>query len=250
MLWGDPDEGESMTKTGVEYADEQITVYPTCPFGCTYCWSKLPLFRKRISNPRPFEEANRLKRTRKRRRVVVSFTTDPYQPRELTHRWTRAVLAKLMIPHDGDHLYQLHEVFVLTKNPMLALSDAYNWRNYPFFHLGTTLTSTDPLPTFEPKAPPNPERIEALREAHAQRIKTWVSIEPWIPEVTDPCRIIEKTHECVDWYVIGRLNHERELRMSPVPSDYYTGRLQKVVSLLTELGKPFLIKKELRQMRT
>jgi DNA repair photolyase len=239
-----------MTKTGVEYADEQITVYRDCPFNCTYCWSKLPLFKKRIANPRPFEEADRLKRARMPKKVVVSFTTDPYQPMELRYSWTRTVLAKLVLPRPGAWRQLRHEIFVLTKNPSGALLDNFIWRNYPFFHLGTTLTSTDPLPTFEPKAPPNPERIEALREAHAQRIKTWVSIEPWIPEVTDPCRIIEKTHECVDWYVIGRLNHERELRMSPVPSDYYTGRLQKVVSLLTELGKPFLIKKELRQVRS
>jgi len=237
-----------MTKTGVEYADEQITVYRDCPYGCTYCWSRLPLFRSRISNPRPFEEADRLAQARKARRIVVSFTTDPYQPKEACRRWTRTVLAKLMVPTWP--VLPLHEVFVLTKNPRLALSDSFVWRYYQYFHLGTTLTSTKSLPAIEPRAPPNPERIEALEEAHKQRIKTWVSIEPWVPEVTDPCRIIEETHEFVDWYVIGRLNHERALGMSPVPSDYYAGRLQSVVSLLNELGKPFLIKKELRQVRT
>jgi len=50
--------------------------------------------------------------------------------------------------------------------------------------VGFTITSLEGIPFWEPYAPGNVKRIEALKKAHRIGIKTFVSIEPWIPDVT------------------------------------------------------------------
>ena len=47
-----------MTRTNVEYAPDQITVNPDCPFGCKYCWASTAFMRHRTRNPKPIEEAS------------------------------------------------------------------------------------------------------------------------------------------------------------------------------------------------
>lgn len=231
-----------MTKTSVEYADEQITVYPKCPYGCEYCYRKsTPLWDYRIGvgfkddAGHPFREAMKLQRSRKQKVVVISFTTDPYPPEEAWTLRMRRVLEILM------PLAPFQHIMVLTKSCM-AKRDFDLMGN---MWLGSTLTSIGRIPD-EPFSDPNDKRIEMLREAHERAIKTWASVEPWIPRVTDPVAIIKETQEFVDWYVIGRLNHAKSLGYE-IPEGYYSERLPTVIALLRELGKPFLIKEELRE---
>lgn len=227
-----------MTVSGVEYADENITVYSSCPFHCKYCWANSPLWRYRIRHPHPLREAERLSRARKSRTIVVSFMTDVYQPLELEQGLTRRVLEVLSFSK------VLHRVLILTKNPMLALErdGSYNMRGRNVW-LGSTVTALDSIPD-EPNAPGNPERLEALQLAHQMKIVTWMSIEPWIPNVTDPTAIIKESHRYIDWYVLGKLNYAKSHGYK-IPQNYYKTRLPEVVKLLDRLGKPFLIKKEL-----
>jgi len=53
------------SKTNVEYADSQITVYPNCPFKCRYCWAQFPIWQHRIRNPKPIENAIKLAKAKK-----------------------------------------------------------------------------------------------------------------------------------------------------------------------------------------
>lgn len=227
-----------MTKTSVEYAGEQITVYPDCPYACHYCWANTPLFRYRTRHPHPLEEAERLSRCSKAKTIVVSFTSDPYQPREKLEGLTRRVLGILR------HAQAPHLILVLTKNPRLALERDRDLLGRNVW-LGTTVTALDRI-VDEPLAPGNRERLEALREAHKLGILTWLSGEPWIPGVTDPAAIIKESHEYVDWYVWGRLNYARRFGYT-IPDGYYKRGLPEVVKLLDSLRKPFRIKKELRK---
>jgi len=239
-----------LVKTRVEYAHENITVYPApCPFKCKYCWSQDPIWqwRTRTDDYYVEKEARRLAGARKPRIIVVSFTTDPYQPIEQKKKLTRQVLSILL--HNGDH-----QILILTKNPQFAVNRDLDLLKQDNVWLGTTLTATFPLDD-EPYASDNIDRANALREAHLKGVNTWVSIEPWIPEKTYPRDIIQFTHKFVDWYVIGRLNYETRYGYPKIPTDYYADELVKVVGLLADLGfspsqfprkKGFWIKKELK----
>jgi len=240
-----------LTKTSIEYADENITVYPApCPLKCKYCWSNQPIWIYRTRHADPVMDAMRLAKSHFDKIIVVSFTTDPYQPRESTEHLAREVLGILA---KGEN--QSHRVMVLSKSCLME-------GDFPFFKLwhdhgfdiwvGTTLTSVIQIPD-EPLTS-NPHRIVMLQRAHNLGLPTWASIEPWIPDKTFPRQIIEATHEFVDWYVIGRLNYVKRLRYPEVPKGYYKEETIKTVVLLRSLGyeisqkprkKGFWLKKEL-----
>jgi DNA repair photolyase len=46
--------------------------------------------------------------------------------------------------------------------------------------------------SLEPNSPSPKDRLEALKEAHSLGIKTFISIEPWIPKITNPISILMK----------------------------------------------------------
>ena len=231
-----------MGKTNVEYADLQITVYSGCPFRCRYCWANTPLFRYRTRSPKPIEEAWKFAKMRKKKTIVVSFTSDPYQPREFREKLTRRVL-EILVPTK-------HKIMILTKNPGVPLFRDRDLLASNVW-LGTTVTSLNDI-LDEPLAPPNSDRIEALLTAHeTYKIKTWMSMEPIIPKVTIPRKIVEKTHEFVDYYVLGKLNYAKRFGYAPSDNffdDWYRRHVSPAVKLLKELGKPFFIKKELRKV--
>ena len=230
-----------MTKTGVEYADWNLTVYPQpCDFRCRYCWASQPLWQKRIAHPYPLQEAVRLRNMRKPRTVVVSFTSDAYVPKEAVEHLTRRTLEILSTTK--------HKVMILTKS-VLAEKDFpffFHWRSEGMnLWLGTTLTSVIGIED-EPLASPNPQRIKMLETAHHLGLKTWASVEPWIPNVTYPDQIVEATYPFVDFYIMGKLNYAKRFGYH-IPDGYYKRELPRVVELLDKLGKPFLIKKELKK---
>ena len=231
-----------MPKTGVEYASDQITIYDSCIFRCKYCWNRLPIMQSRISRRKysPIDEAMKYTRSRKPRTIVISFVNDPYQPREITERKTRKVLEILLQSPIK------HRIMILTKNPKLALDRDFELMNNNVW-LGSTVTALCKIPD-EPYAPSNVERIEVLLEAHQGGIHTWMSIEPWIPNVTKPTEIINYTHEFIDLYIVGRLNYAKQLGYNHVTDGFYRKALPDVISLLKKLKKPFIIKKELKKV--
>jgi len=234
-----------LARTNVEYADYQITIYPApCPYRCKYCWSKLPLWIRRTENAHPLEEAKRLARARKSQRIVISFTSDPYQPREINERLTRKTV-EILAKSEAKH-----QIMLLTKSTLIS-------RDLPIFSnlearyeaniwVGVTLTSVVPISSHEPLASPNPDRIKVLQEADAIGLSTWVSIEPWIPNVTYPHQIIEYTRDFVDYYVIGRLNYPKRFGYK-IPKNFYREQLPIVLDHIKQMDVKFLIKKELRK---
>ncbi|MCK5014423.1 MAG: hypothetical protein KAS66_11445, partial [Candidatus Omnitrophica bacterium] len=72
-------------------------------------------------------------------------------------------------------------------------------------------------------------------------IRTWVSIEPaW--SIEDTINIIDRTHEIVDVYKIGKLNYHPHAE--EVDWAQYT---KAVVKRLKELNKEFYVKEDLRE---
>jgi len=227
-------------RTNVDYADEQITVYRECPYRCAYCWAQLPLFRARIQRGKYDPEVEAAKAAvRCKGRIVVSFTTDPYPPQELELKRTRRVLEAL-------RSYGAREVWVLTKNPKLALRDLDLYG--PDWRLGTTIVSLTKT-IWEPYAPPPEARRVALKEAKERGVKTWLSIEPYLPGVTYPFRIVFETHEYVDLYVLGTCNYARKIGVDveKLEAELKCGTISNTIALLQHLRKPFIIKGELRE---
>ena len=235
---------KAMPRSSVDYATDNITVYRRpCPYGCLYCWAwRVPLFRSRIERGAydPVQEAWKYAGMRQRRTIVVSFTNDPYPPYEKVFEKTRRVLEVLA-------RNPRHRVLILTKNPMLALRDIDIFKKHPDMWLGTTVTSLQQT-KWEPNAPSPEQRLEALRIAHEERIKTWLSIEPIIPGVTYPEFIVINTLKYVDWYVLGAFNYCKRFGISRTALKvWYEYHVMDAIETLRSCNKQFFIKKELRK---
>jgi len=233
-----------MVKTGVEYATDQITVYRFCPYNCKYCWAwRLSLYSKRIKKGKynPIEEARKYLRARKKRTIVVSFTSDPYPPVEKENKLTRKVLEILSKA-------KKHRILILTKNPELALRDLDLMKAHGDMWLGTTLTSTLPN-VYELYVPTPVQRMNALYKAYKQGVKTWISLEPIIPDVTFPETIIMLTYAFTDFYVLGALSYHKEtLNISRRKLKmWYDKHLPRAIKILEIKHKKYFIKNNLKK---
>jgi len=233
-----------MTRSKVDYATDQITVYRSCPYGCRYCYVwRNKLFSGRILRGKydPVEEAKKYAR-RKGRTIVVSFVSDPYPPEEREKKLTRRVLEVLGMSDNT--------VLVLTKNPLLSLRDIDVYGKH--YMLGTTVITMnnrywrywEPNTLYKPS-----RRIHALKTAHDTGIHTWLSIEPIIPYTTIPENIVMKTIDYVDYYVLGAFNYPSRLGYTTYTYDilrrWYKKHVTKTIRILEKHSKPYLVKKEL-----
>ena len=112
----------------------------------------------------------------------------------------------------------------------------------PDDRFGASLTFDNEIDskTWEPGAALPADRIEALRPAHEKGIKTFVSLEPVI-EPDQTLHLIELTHEFIDFYWVGKINHNAELEGKIKWSEF---RLN-AETILRNLNKNFKVKKEL-----
>jgi DNA repair photolyase len=226
-----------------EYSPLACNLYKGCSHGCVYCYAPSATFAKRetfYGSPSvrkgivEIVEKEAPKIAGSKDHVLLCFTCDPYQPLEKTEMVTRKVLE---IFNSNNILTQ-----VLTKGGLLACRDfdLLSLRKENLFSV--TLTHDDPAIAmeWEPGAAPPAERIESLQVAHEMGISTWVSFEP----VFDPesvYRMIEKTHPFVDLYKVGKMNYH------PISKtmDWVKFR-ETCVEMLTQLGKSYYIKSDLR----
>lgn len=229
----------------LEYSPLALNLYRGCAHACTYCYAPDATFthRDKFSSPEFITpRANVLdlltKEARKLagdpREILLSFTSDPYQPLEKKARITRSAL-EILMDHDltatiltkGGSWGIIRDMALLKMNPRNAWS--------------VTLTHDDPAVSLEWElgAALPEDRIESLRIAHAAGIKTWVSFEPVIdPEAV--YRLLEATTSFVDFYKVGKLNYH--LRAKEI--DWPKFR-ERVKAQLKKLGKPYLLKKDL-----
>jgi DNA repair photolyase len=191
-----------------EFCELAINLYSGCTHACIYCYGAdvthqdKAKFRTQVV-PRVTEEdicasANKLHLSGEKRRVLLCFVTDPYQPLEMETKLTRNAITIL---HENGL-----NVVILTKGgerserdfDLLGPGDAY----------ATTLTLLTGKETlyWEPGAAPPWQRIECLKEAHRRGIETWVSFEPVIyPDHT--LKLMYDTREFVGHYKVGTMNY-------------------------------------------
>ena len=194
-----------------------LTLYGGCSHGCWYCWNRCSLKDKHdklydeIKNEATIENIEHdlifLKKTQKKMPVVISNKGDPYdlgrKPKGLSQyidedSYVRKVL-KIFRKYD-------HPFMILTKGGTKAVEDFDLYGPNDWF--GVTLTCDNDADSLknEPRAALWADRIAALKEAHNRGIHTWVSCEP-VLDRDQTLHLIELTHEFVDYFRVGKLNH-------------------------------------------
>jgi DNA repair photolyase len=229
-----------------EYSELAANLYSGCDHGCVYCYAPLATRKKRdtfvLSKPREgvlnkfLDDAIELEERKENRPVLLSFTTDPYQHIDLKYQLTRDAIRIL-------HKHKL-KVSILTKGGKRSERDFDLLSSHPnLSEYGTSLVFLDEefRKKNEPEAAPTAERIKSLKIAHSMGIFTYVSLEPvWFPE--DALKIIDLTHEFVDFYKVGKLNYN--IQQQNV--NWKEFRLN-VIDKLEKYKKKFYIKKDLEK---
>ncbi len=227
-----------------EYAALACNTYRGCAHRCIYCYAPDATFQQREAFSHPHnrgpkfladmeKEARKVATAGTQDRVLLCFTTDPYQPLEQKEGITREAIQSL---HNAGLAVQ-----VLTKGGSRALRDLDLFTSRDAF--ATTLTLLDEAASreWEPGAATPLNRMVTIQEFHAAGIPTWVSLEPVLdPEVA--LEIIRRTHKYVDLYKVGKLNYH------PHAKTIDWGRFaRESVELLKSLGKNYYIKQDLQR---
>ncbi|MCP4607529.1 MAG: radical SAM protein [Planctomycetes bacterium] len=228
--------------TGLEHC---LNTYSRCEHGCLYCYSRV--LRGRIIpheewvNPAPkVDLLKKLGRDMQTiqdngiefRDIMVSSTTDCYQPLELKLGLTRSAIE--MLVQNG------LPFTVLTKNPNV-LRDIDLFKGYDNCRVGFTIITLDDelRKKLEPNASPIEDRIEGMKVLKGEGITTHCSVEPIMPcAESDPIQIIERLGQYVDLFEFGmwnpKLNANKELMREAAgiefDKDFYADMFPKLIS--------------------
>lgn len=225
-----------------EYAELAANLYSGCAHGCEYCYAPGALRRNKTDfrlcvSPRKDclqqleKDAAKLAGTDKK--ILLSFSTDPYQPCEEQHSLTRQAIEILHSHNIG--------VEILTKGGMRAARDFDLLGSMDSFGTSLTLKNYDDSLKWEPGAAAPADRVAAMVTAHEKGIPTWASMEP----VLDPAQtlfLIRTVAPFCDFYKVGKLNHHPLAKTIDWRRFGYEAKM-----LLESLGKNYYIKKDLRE---
>jgi len=225
-----------------EYAPLAANLYNGCGNGCRYCYVPAIMkidretfnaganIRDRIIKKLDLDLRD-MQKWEKTPPIYFSFTTDPYNHLDREIQLMRSAVK--MIKEYG------FRIQILTKSGLYAARD---------FDLldkedtvASTLTFMDPTKSqyWEPRAELPKQRIELLKRAKEKGFRTWVSLEPVIePDETMAC--IDASHEYVDLYKVGKLNHYK------TDIDWHKFG-EEVQEKLIGLNKEFYIKDDLKK---
>lgn len=226
-----------------EYAPLATNPYRGCGHACAYCYvPKVLRMTRQEFDAGAFPRKDLLKVLGKDAKkyqalgstgqVMLSFTTDPFHPTD--NSLTREVLLSLR-----DHGLAF---CTLTKGGKRALRDIDLFRpDRDAF--ASTLTSTDDAfsQKWERGAALPQDRMDTLKAFHDRGIFTWVSLEPTL-DCESSLDIIQRTHEYVDLYKIGRANY-----LPMTQSTDWESYTHRIVELVQRLGVRHYIKRDLQR---
>ena len=220
-----------------EYGDYAINIYTGCPHRCYYCFAPTVLRRDRelfhscVMPRKDIVEATRRQLEREAitgKTIHLCFTCDPY-PTGYDTTPTRDIIK--LLKESGNH------VQVLTKGNGMRdfdLLDENDW--YGITYAGYKECAN--IPEEEPCSASLHTRLFALRAAHEQGIKTWVSMEPVIN--AEAAIIFIQTTDYVDLWKVGKLNYH------PSDIDWRTFG-ERVEKILQSEHRNYYIKNSLKK---
>ena len=234
-----------------EYSPLACNLYLGCTHGCKYCYAPACMHKKpdewhdaaraRGENVLKLFEKDCVKLSKTRvddetRRVLFCFLSDPYQPLE----------NELHLTRQGISIAAKHgiKVDILTKGDARLIEQDLPLMLESQTHLGITLSFAKDATRkeWEPQASTVQSRLRILRKAHDMGIYTWVSMEPVIvPQ--EALEVIRKAHDYVDFWKIGKLNHNKEIE-SKIDWVKFRG---DVTTLLNQYECDYYIKEDLRK---
>lgn len=222
-----------------EYSPLALNIYNKCDHYCKYCY--VPIIRKKFGqdfsgeiHPRHGILTEVWKEAKKYsfgKQVLLCFMCDPYCRADVEYKTTRDVLKVL--------LKNQVTVAILTKGGKRCLRDLDLFKQFNAIKVGATLTFSDDTDSnkWEPYAALPMDRMETLKKLKENGIKTWVSFEPVI-DVRQTLQLIDMTHEFIDQYKVGKLNHRY------IDVDWRDFGI-RAIDLLNSYGKKFYVKKDL-----
>ncbi len=234
-----------------EYSPLACNLYLGCTHGCKYCYAPACMHKKpdewhdaaraRGENVLKLFEKDCVKLSKTRvddetRRVLFCFLSDPYQPLE----------NELHLTRQGISIAAKHgiKVDILTKGDARLIEQDLPLMLESQTHLGITLSFAKDATRkeWEPQASTVQSRLRILRKAHDMGIYTWVSMEPVIvPQ--EALEVIRKAHDYVDFWKIGKLNHNKEIE-SKIDWVKFRG---DATALLNQYECDYYIKEDLRK---
>ena len=199
------------TARAAEYAPLACNLYTGCRHSCRYCYAPGTARKKRSVFHTAVEPRKNIlelleKDCRKMkgdpREILLCFMTDAYQPFIFpSDDITRQALLIL-------EKYET-KVTILTKGGTRAIRD-FDILKRNDWSFGTTIIFKDIYlqRQWEPGATELGDRIKAIRTAHDQGIRTWVSLEPVI--IPDQAlRVISALRDFVDHWKVGKINYHK-----------------------------------------
>ena len=231
-----------------EYADLALNLYNGCTHGCKYCYATKPRW---VSKEEYFKEANPKKNIIEKIKkdaevlsseqnvpeILLSFKGDVYQPEEENlglARQTIKILKHYNLPFT-----------ILTKGGMRAVRDFDLLWGYERTSFGSTITfmNQELSNEWEPGAAKIYDRIKAIKLAHDNGIKTWISLEPVI-DPNEALEVVKQLHLHVDYWKIGKLNYNNQIENS-IDWSKFKG---EIVGLLESFGSSYYLKNSLKNV--
>jgi DNA repair photolyase len=218
-----------------DFAERGMDLYRSCPHKCTYCYvhdwdrrKRWPTYKEGVLDQQLRDMAIEPNAPI---RVHLCHFCDPYGG-----------------PNNSAETRRVLETFKRYWNPFQILTKAGTkaTRDFDLYfegcRFGCTLTFDNDVDSlkWEPGAALPRDRIEALKQAHDQGINTWAVLEPVIVP-SQSINLIEQTHEFVDYYWVGKLNHNPDLEKNVNWAEF----LGEAKALLKSRDKDFGVKWQL-----
>lgn len=195
---------EYLTKSNLPASDYVINPYVGCPHGCKYCYAS---FMKRFTGHKEdwgtFVDIKRCEKKIdlnkiSKRYVFLSSVTDCYNPLEEKYRLTRNILEQLVtsdcyLSISTKSKLILRDIDLLKQIKNLTVSVSINTLDENF------RKDMDNASTIK-------ERLDTLKELHANGIKTVLFMSPIFPYITEWKEIIEMSKDYIDEYWFENLN--------------------------------------------
>ena len=196
-----------LNPSDIDMFNYKVDPYVGCEHLCQYCyalnkaetdWEKEIMIHEEL-----IERLSRALSTLEPQTIYIGTDTDPYQPSERTSKQTRRIL-ELLAERD-------FSACILTKSALVT-RDIDLLSEMPGSSVGISIAFQDEHKRhlFEKNAPPNEERLEALKELKNAGIETYTMICPVMPFITDVESLIEYVAPYSDTIWIYRLSLESE----------------------------------------